>query len=769
MISVAGIKSLVIWACVATVTAVHSHASVTNVPRGAEWQYDDANPSQVATNWTSLAMTNVWASGDAMLGYEDWADPAFATTIGYGGNAGNKYMSAHFRRTFTVTNSGDVVLAELLLRRDDGAVVYVNGAEVARNNMPEGSITYSTPAVAKSGSSQNNIYWQHFFDPAHLVEGTNLVAVEVHQYNATSSDLRFDLELVTATTVTIAVVRGPYLQTGTPTQTTVRWRTNLPTDSKVRYGGAVGSLAGTVSLPGLRTEHVVTLTNLLPATRYYYAIGDSDGDWAGDDADHFFQTSPIPGSPKRTRVWAIGDSGTSEEYDQGDLTGGVRGWVRSYNLFYEYLAYSSNRYTDVWLLLGDNAYTSGTDHQHQVGLFNKYPELLRQTVVWPCPGNHEYYNGATLATTESGPYYDIFSMPRTAEAGGVPSGSEAYYSFDFGNIHFVSLDSMGLNRGSGATSWLGTNGAMYSWLELDLAETMQEWIIMFWHHPPYTKGSHNSDTEGDLIQMRGNFVPLMDAYGVDLVLNGHSHSYERSFQVRGHTGHSSTLTGGMIVDGGDGRPTGDGAYSRASGTGTVYAVCGSSGKTGSRIYNLDHPVMVTSMWEHGSVILDIAGTQLDASFLDDEGVIRDSYTILHDEPHSDDLDEDGLPDWWEKWHFDSLTNDAAGHADSDGISNGDEYEGGTDPLDENSFLSIGGVSGGAGGAVTVSWDAVPGQSYSVLRATNLSIATSNWLPVASGTSLAVAVTGTLELDDPSSTSTVHEAFYRLTSSPEIPW
>src|SRR5688572_25498648 len=100
---------------------------------------------------------------------------------------------------------------------------------------------------------------------------------------------------------------------------------------------------------------------------------------------------------------------------------------------------------------------------------------------------------------------------------------------------------------------------MLTWLENDLAATVQPWIIAFWHHPPYTKGSHNSDTESDLIQMRQNALPILENYGVDLVLSGHSHSYERSYFIDGHYGLSGTFSSMHQIDSGDGRVSGDGA------------------------------------------------------------------------------------------------------------------------------------------------------------------------------------------------------------------
>src|SRR5262249_8268236 len=147
-------------------------------------------------------------------------------------------------------------------------------------------------------------------------------------------------------------------------------------------------------------------------------------------------------------------------------------------------------------------------------------------------------------------YYDIFTLPTAAEAGGVASGSEAYYSFDWGDVHFICLDSEGSDRSK--------SGPMARWLRDDLAANNSMWTIAYWHHPPYTKGSHDSDNDldsgGRMRDMRENLLPILDSTGVDLVLTGHSHSYERSFLVNGHYGPSTTLTSAMKVDSGDGRP-----------------------------------------------------------------------------------------------------------------------------------------------------------------------------------------------------------------------
>jgi PKD repeat protein len=404
-----------------------------------------------------------------------------------------------------------------------------------------------------------------------------------------------------------AITRGPYLQSGSAGGVVVRWRTDVPTDSRVRYGFDPASLSFVEDDPRLVTDHAVALRGLAPGTTYHYAVGTTSLVLAGGDAGHFVATAPLPGTRRPTRVWVIGDSGTA---------GAGAAAVRD-----AYAAYGAGRRADLWLMLGDNAYPDGTDAQYQAAVFDMYPEILRNTVLWPTLGNHD---GVTAdSATQSGPYYDIFTLPARGEAGGLASGTEAYYSFDHANVHFVCLDSNETDR--------SPSGAMLAWLAQDLAATSQDWIVAFWHHPPYSKGSHDSDYEIQLVEMRENVLPVLEAAGVDLVLAGHSHSYERSFLLDGHHGPSWTFAPGMMVDAGDGRIGGDGAYRKpaagpAPNEGAVYAVAGSSGLTDGG--PLDHPAMYVSLNVLGSLVLDVEGLRLDGTFLDASGAVLDTVTIL---------------------------------------------------------------------------------------------------------------------------------------------
>ncbi|MCP3979734.1 MAG: hypothetical protein GY716_10470 [bacterium] len=371
---------------------------------------------------------------------------------------------------------------------------------------------------------------------------------------------------------------------------------------------------------------------------------------AGDDADHFFLTSPTPGTAKPTRIWVLGDSGTGNANAQA---------VRD-----AYYTHTGTTHTDLWLMLGDNAYSFGTDDEYQHKLFDIFPDMLRKSVLWPTIGNHDAFTAD--AANEWGPYFDIFTLPDESQAGGENSGTEAYYSFDYGNIHFVVLESHETPRTPGS--------AMLLWLDADLAATDKDWIVAFWHHPPYSNGGHQSDVEPRLAQMREYVVPILDDYGVDLTLTGHSHSYERSYLIEGHYFDSTTWDESMKVDGGDGRENGDGVYHKPEWdpephphSGIVHTVAGSAGQV-TAMNTPQYPAHFLALEELGSLILDIDGKRLNATFLNDGGVVRDTFSIVKEGcPNGPDPDLDDVCT-----QVDNCPDDAnADQIDTDGDSVGD--------------------------------------------------------------------------------------------------
>lgn len=436
----------------------------------------------------------------------------------------------------------------------------------------------------------------------------NAQAAEVHGHRAPGSDTGSGLGLRAASTATI--VRGPYLQNGAPDGVVVRWRTDVATGTRLWIGPDPQNLARVFDDPAATTEHSAEVRGLAAGTRYSYAVGDATAVLAGGDADHWFRTLPPAGPARPVRIWALGDCGT------GDATARA---VRD-----AFLRFAQQQSPDVLLMLGDNAYPDGRDSDYQRGVFDTYPAVLRNTLLWSTLGNHDARSASSA--TQSGVYYDVFDLPAAGEAGGLPSGTEAYYSFDRGHVHFVCLDSHDSDRRAA--------GAMLTWLAADLASTSARWIVAFWHHPPYTKGTHDSDdpldSGGRLIDMRQRALPILEAGGVDLVLCGHSHVYERSFLLDGHYGFSWQLDPASILDLGDGRVDGDGSYAKpglgpTAHEGAVYVVTGSAGEVGHG--PLDHPVMYVGVRNAGSLVLDIDGDRLQGTFVDAADRIIDRFTV----------------------------------------------------------------------------------------------------------------------------------------------
>ncbi len=590
------------FALVVALVAAEAHAQVAVISRNDTWKWF-AGPAEPDPDWETTSYSDsAWAAGPGILGF---GETYVATVIPYGPSAGNKWITTYFRRTFTISQTPSSLNAfNLAVNYDDGFVMYLNGVEILRRFMRPGPVAWDTLAMSHEGGVYEP-YNLAAFIPL-LVQGENVIAVEVHQSTNGSSDLVWDAELTQSRPV--YVTRGPYVQMGSHDGMTLRWRTSDPATSQVRIGEPGGFLTSAGRDSTLRTEHEMRVTGLGPRTSYGYSVGTLDSTLAGDDSLHVFTTHPIPGTPTPTRIWAIGDSGHPNA-DQAATRD-------------SYLAWTGNRGTDVWLMLGDNAYSSGTDFQYQTAVFDRFQPLLRTVPLWPTRGNHD----RTIAAPEID-MYDIFTLPDSGQSGGVPSGSERYFSFDYGDVHFICLDSEGSSRLPGS--------AMHAWLREDLASTERMWVIAYWHHPPYSKGSHDSDDDldsgGRMGDMRRYTLPILDSTGVDLVLTGHSHAYERSFLINGHYDVSSTLAPEMIVDGGRGRADVDSAYRKPTlGTGAfegaVYVVAGSAATTAGG--SLDHPVMVESWNLHGSLVIDVLGARLDARFLTNTGVMRDSFTIL---------------------------------------------------------------------------------------------------------------------------------------------
>ncbi|MHA7844317.1 MAG: T9SS type A sorting domain-containing protein [Winogradskyella sp.] len=420
------------------------------------------------------------------------------------------------------------------------------------------------------------------------------------------------------------IVRGPYLQKGTETGVTIKWRTEMSDASVIEYSTDINfSTYSTFNEATLKTEHEVEISGLTAGTVYYYRLGIG-GSLLSSNSELYFKTHPTIGSTDPYTFWILGGIGKAGFSSNSAAAAEVRD---------AYYSYIGSNITDGIILTGDNADSKGTDAQYQNSMFNTYSDKLQNSIVWSTIGNidGQYVNNTSGPI---GAYYDIFTFPTLGESGGVASGTESYYSFDYGNVHFIVLNSFEEDRSVG--------GTMYNWALNDIQNTTQQWIVGIWHHPPYSKGYHTSEgiqyngdpVEIELIEMRENIIPMLEANGIDLIIAGHTEVYERSYFINGHYGESASFDFATHAVGpsgdGDGRPTSNGAYSKSSvgdnaGLGTVYSV----NATASRVANgdLDHNAMFYAVKQYGTGILEVDGNNLSMKFLNRFGVIEDNFTI----------------------------------------------------------------------------------------------------------------------------------------------
>ncbi|HMU47243.1 MAG TPA: metallophosphoesterase [Chitinophagaceae bacterium] len=599
-------------------------APVGLINYGDSWKYLDNNTRP--SNWETPGFNDAaWATGASELGYGDGGE---ATIVSYGPDANNKYTTTYFRKTFNITGLNTYNDFTLNVVRDDGVVVYVNGMEAGRDNMPGGTPTHSTFASSAIGGAGETTPVSFSLSPCSFVEGSNTIAVEIHQSDLTSSDVSFNLELIgNVGGGTPTLSRGPYLQIGNETAITIRWRTSSACYGRVSVGPSNGTYTtATVDETCPTTEHIIRVTGLTADTKYYYQISATDGTIFQGASDNFFTTLPLSNTTRKIKVVAFGDCGRGDVSRQDD----------NLNNYINYLSTNGIDAPDAWLLLGDNAYSVGSDAEYTSNFFNIYGStILKNHKLYPAPGNHDYGNSSANKTSRTMPYHLNFSVPENGECGGVASNKQNYYSYDVGNIHFLSLDSYGIE--SDGTSMETSGGsALKTWLDADLAANTKKWVIAYWHHPPYTKSSHNSDTEGDLINIRQNFITFLENHGVDLIINGHAHAYERGYLLKNFTGswtsfnpatHAVSTSSATYTS----NATCPYVYNTTPANhGTVYVVEGSTGATGGTNTGFGANAMPYAINDGGVFYFEVEDNRLDAKMLRRNGTIFDQFTIMKD-------------------------------------------------------------------------------------------------------------------------------------------
>ncbi len=504
----------------ATKTATSTN-TVSLFGRNSSWKYYPLNLDLLsgATPYYSLAFNNsTWNSGNGMLGYgESYLSTTFLNNGGY---------TYYFRKTFTLSqNPSTLTDLYLLATFDDGFVVYINGQEVVRSSMPEGAYTYQT-----AGDGHESLQNYPLFDLTDhidkLVEGENVIAVDVHNSDTGSSDIVWDASLYyeinqtgpthTPTHTNTPNPSGsnllvyPYVMNPTSSAMTVSWVTDNSGTGEVHYSldqsyGSV-SAASSTYYDG-RYWYSATISDLTANTTYYYRIFNNGFDltpWTTIQ----FTTAPSSATTNYT-FEVVGDSQPASSS------------ATPYPAALAVAAQMASRDPDMVLHTGDMIYsgsgcTGATSawSQYVRNYFNIYQSMLGKIPFFTTIGNHEVQTGGCGYQA----YKSVYSLP----ANGISGHTEEFYSFDRGNAHFVVLDT---NQYYGYVEGDPTYPEN-AWLVNDLQTTTKPWVFVFLHVPAYSSGSSGSDAD-----VQQHLLSIFETYGVDVIFSGHDHGLERTCPI----------------------------------------------------------------------------------------------------------------------------------------------------------------------------------------------------------------------------------------------
>jgi len=468
------------------------------IEAGSTWKYLDDSSDQ-GTAWQQPGFDDInWTEGPAQLGYGDDDE---ATVLGWGDNPSDKYLTYYFRKTFNISNPNEKPVLKAGLIRDDGAVVYINGVEVFRANMPEGEITYQTKADHTVAGDSENLFFAYTFPSSVLQSGENTIAVEVHQRFKTSSDISFDLQLDFAEYPVF--IKEPYLlYSGEKTEMLIVWQMDSTRSCRVEWGTDTTYTEGTATTDEYGNDHLhkIIISGLNPDTKYFYRVSiDRMSSKKGS-----FKTG-VPDSATDISFYAYGDTRTNPG---------------THNLVAEKIVEEVAQHPETQTFIistGDFVANGDSERDWQEQFFDADYEYIRQMMsklpYVAAIGNHE---GQGQLFKKYFPYPMFVS-------------SRYYYSFDYGPAHFTVIDQF--------TSY-DEGSLQYVWLVNDLATSDKHWKFILLHEPGWTAGGGHSNN-GKVQQL---VQPLCETFGVQFVLAGHNHYYAHA--VVNGVNHITTGGGG---------------------------------------------------------------------------------------------------------------------------------------------------------------------------------------------------------------------------------
>jgi putative cell wall-binding protein len=565
--------------------ATEQSESQTFIEKGASWKYLDDGSDQ-GTAWKEENFDDsIWKSGAAPLGFKY----DVKTTVSYGPDKDNKYITTYFRSNFEVKDTALVKTLKASVFLDDAAVFYINGKEIHRENMPEGNVDYKALSKDSLGTVKNDIEFD--VDPTVLKQGTNTIAVEVHQRSADSSDLVFDMNLISnkkdepspsqPEPTNDAIKDITFAPGKDASQVNFTWYSKSDSEPQVQIApksDAAGSDFPTdksQTFKGEKSEgsygyysDKVTVTGLKQATEYVYRVGDGTS-WSSTNN---YTTQDI------SKGFNFLFAGDPQIGAGGDIKKDGDGWVDTLNK-----AADKFKNTSFIMSVGDQVNNGGELNGQTNELeYDEYfrPQQLRNLPVAAIAGNHE--NGGVGHITH-------FNTPNMSDKYGLANeGTGSDYYYVYGNTLFMMLNSNDKNLEDHKT---------FMEEAID-ANPNVTWKIVSMHHAVYSSANH--ETDDDIIARRNTYPQAFEQLGIDVVLDGHDHSYTRTYQMLG---------GKAVSAAGDTKVTNP--------KGVLYVTANSA--SGSKYYELQEP--------NENNYYEAKKEQIHVPTFSDVSITDDSFTI----------------------------------------------------------------------------------------------------------------------------------------------
>ena len=416
-----------------------------------------------------------------------------------------------FSNEFTIENPQDYLRLQLEVKFVGAFIVYLNDKEVLRHGLDfyaDNRTVANTFPLPKYQKFYNRYLNQlHFpdLDPGFLISGTNIIRVEVHRKVAKTNHLcmGFDLKLVGFKSRDF--IKTPYLQNATNNQITIFWETPFVSQGIVEYGLTELNMTGTS--PRIASSfHEVTLTDLRPDQQYFYRVRSVHIPFPNQkqlfgptQGAHYSDISTFHTAPESVRpitFIAYGDNRTRPKSHK------------------KLIKEMEGKSAEFIINTGDLT-SHGTDyHEWQTQYFNPTQSITRSVPVYPVSGNHD---GNHLFM------YSYFDLPE----------NESWYHFTYGPVEFFGVNT---------DTEFARKSTQYKWLEEGLKTSTASFQVVFYHYPAFS--CVKSRQPGNK-KVRKHLLPLMEKYQVDLVINGHDHTYSRTKPTNGVV---------HIITGGGGAP-----------------------------------------------------------------------------------------------------------------------------------------------------------------------------------------------------------------------